>query len=37
VLTRLFAILLVVVAARMIFGRVAEGSAGATTTVGGTP
>ncbi len=36
VLTRLFAILLVVVAARMIFGRAAEAAAGASSTVGGT-
>jgi len=35
-LSRLFAILLVVVAARMIFGRATAGAAGASTTVGGT-
>jgi uncharacterized membrane protein YfcA len=36
VLSRLFAILLLVVAARMIFGRAAGGATGAATTGGGT-
>jgi uncharacterized membrane protein YfcA len=37
VLTRLFATLLVIVAARMIFGRVTRGAAGAPSPSGGTP